>query len=229
MCSTWSTYPKPNMTEYVTWGEGSYLIEGDSNAASLGYYCKELVHPDTFTIAVPGEIPEMAISKSAKVFERHDKTPVKKVYIQTGGNLWTWYPLNIFDMNLTEYQKAMKVLIQRYKERFFMKDIVIASLPYIDPTVRVSDMQGDDHLPKQIQQLLSKLKVVDVFKVANMALREICTQEGVIYLDIYNLMKELWKVHGKGWFSDCWWWDKVHCDKRVLTQIGAAVKGAWGV
>lgn len=227
----YSKEPRPDWSKYEMWGPGKYLISGDSNATSLGYFAKEILHPECFTAAIPGNIPSHEYDNPASETDkidlarkRHADNQILKVYLQTGGNLWTWYPLNIFDMNLGVFQEQMRKMIKDWKTFIAPNDIVIASLPYVNPGLKVGDMSNDDVYPKVIKDQMRKIRIVDVFMVANGPLQQMCVDEGVRFLDIYTPMYALWKIHGKSW-----WWDEVHCDKRVQTVLAGMIKSAWGI
>jgi lysophospholipase L1-like esterase len=207
------------------WGEGNLLITGDSNATGLGYYAKRILHPDCFTAGVPGNVPMHEYDNPAVEGEkidtartRHKTNPIRKVYIQTGGNMWTWHPIQSLDLNITPFQNDMRKVIQDWKEIIDQDDIVIANLPWVDPSMKLGDMGTGKELPKD----LKRIKIVDIFAVANGKLAATCAEEGVKHLDIYTRLALLWKQHDKSW-----WWDRVHYAKKAHIVIAQAIKASW--
>ena len=241
MClQTWSKDPRPSIEQMMTWlwEEGKYVIEGDSNVHNTN--AKRFVHPLSFNIGMGGDIPMASspamnegrsgmeivgvVNQFPQLVERHRLSPVERAYIQIGGNLWTWHPYNPYTKNLDLLNNGIREIIKAYKTILDPNHIVIASLPFINPSLTVGKMPGDDYLPKKVRKDNEKINLNELFKAGNVLILKACLEEGVQYLDIFLILEELWRRRGKSA-----WWDEVHYALEGQALVGAAVRKLWGV
>jgi len=232
--------PKPTLEQCTKWlgGPGNLVIEGDSNIQLMDV--KKYIHPDAVNIGRGGDTPIQCIQDFPALKAEVDSgaRTVKRAYLQIGGNLWTWYPLNAFDLNLTVYQTKMKELIQLFLT-VIEKPIclTVSSLPYVNPKLTLPDMMGDDYYKKfmskgqweTLEKYLNKYRLVDIFPVCNASLRVICNQFGVKYLDIFTPERLMYK-EGEGYFCGSkYWWDDVHAGPEVQAMVGQLIRRSWGM
>lgn len=226
MCfSSWSKDPKPTLNEIMAWrwGPGKYVVEGDSNVHLTDV--RKYFHPDAFNISMGGDIPQGSIEEFPQLLSRHLVSPVEKAYLQTGGNLWTWKPLDVLHgFNINEFRDTMDRLINLYTSILDPEDVVIGSLPYVYPRLTLGDMKGIGWLPDNIEKRLAKIRLNDMFLVANIELKKLCDKKGVHYLDVFTLIKQIYGKLGKKT-----WWDSVHYALTVQAAIGSEVRELWGV
>lgn len=204
--------------EHYLWRPGTKIIDGDSNAFPI---CPDRVDMEATLTAWPGKIPQDSIDEFNRIRERHARTPITEAYLQTGGNLWTWYPLKSLDMNLSVFQEQMHYLITLLLSILPGKDIVIASLPFVKPDLRYSDVKKYDGEGSIIRKIMA-LRLNDFFKCGNIILKAQCQKLGVQFLDIYAILEAEWKQYGKSH-----WWDEVHYDQRPRGIIEKAIQIMW--
>jgi len=230
--------PRPN-TGAANWlgGPGSFVVEGDSNIQLTDV--RRFIHPDAVNIGRGGDTPIQIVEQFPELKASIDRgeRSVKGAYIQVGGNLWVWYPLNLFDLNLGIYQEKMKEIISLYQTITPKGMLVIGSLPYVNPKLTLPDMIGEDYWRgfmtknqwKNFESRLNKIRLVDVLAVGNAALRGICFSMGVKYLDIFTPLQRLYK-QGEGFFCGSkYWWDDVHYGLKAQEMVGIGIRRLWGV
>lgn len=211
---------RPSLAAMSTWQwrPGDKVIEGDSIVASFN---PDLIAPDCFNIAWPGDIPKDVNNQFSRLAEWHEKHPITKAYIEVGGNLWTGHPFNPIDYNLHEYLDSMHETICLYKTILPAKDIAIASLPFVDPSLHIFDM-GAGHLQKRFKRTVKNFTLNELFARMSVQLQIICHDEGVVFVNIWSVMKQAWGVHGRSW-----WWDSIHPNSNVHELIAKEIKRAW--
>lgn len=220
----WSDDPKPDIIAHAKKyykRPGNIVIDGDSNAFPMS---PDFFGPDCTLFAMPGTIPQNCILNHAEILQSH--YPIKKLYIQTGGNESTWKPYSItpLDYNAGEFTHDMGKLIELYLQTMNADDIVIASLPYVNPELKMRDLTSYKTLPKQIRNRVGGTKINYIFIMYNSMLRPLCESMGVHYLDIFHIGKTFWDNGGRKF-----WWDSVHYDSRVRGAIQESVKGLWKI
>ena len=219
----WSKDQKPSPEDIKgwLWEPGTLAYEGDSNVALTN---PSMVHPDCFNIGMPGDIPETVVAQFPELEKRHEITPVKKVCVQVGGNNWTWKYLNPIDLNLKDYVKYMTEVARLYKSILPGADIVLASLPFVDPSLKLKDMNGIKIYPKNIQKKYANITLNNIFRIASHELQNVCEKEGVVFLDIFTPLQFMWKRRGR----DAWY-DQVHYAKDCQSFVGSLIRHAWGI
>lgn len=232
----WSTYPKPSgMYTDPGWiGLGMYsnLAEGDSNVFNMDV--RACIHPDTSSIAKGGDRPAGVIDQFPEVEARHKILPFQKAYVQIGANMWILGGLEMVQDGVSLYARDMETVIKLYTSLIPPKDVVIASLPWVDPRFTL------DRLPLVGQFVhrfswLSKLRGVklnDYMSVATVETAKLCDKYGAVYLDIYNPMRLLWMANVRtsgNSVTQPYWWDPVHCDTRIHHILGGLVRKAWRI
>ena len=213
--------PSPADIQGWLWGPGNLVYEGNSNVAGTN---PAFIHQDCFNIGWPGDVPESVVKQFHALVERHEKSPIKKACIQVGGNMWTWQFLDPRDVNLGEFKRYMREIAVLYKSILPGADIVLTSLPFVDPALTLGDMHGIKSYPKNFQKKYAKIKLNDIFVIASLALKDICEQEGVVYLDIFTPLKMMWGRKGRGY-----WWDVVHYATRCQMLVCVLIRHAWGL
>jgi hypothetical protein len=213
---------RPSPAEMLSWQwrEGDYAIEGDSIIASMN---PDFISPRAFNIAWYGDTPKDVNDQFPKLFERHQTKPITKAYIEVGGNLWTGHPFNPIDYNLHEYLDSMHQTICLYKTILPARDIAVASLPFVDPDLHIFDM-GAGHLQKRLKKYVKNFSINELFAKMSVQLQIICHDEGVVFVNIWSVMKQAWGVHGRSW-----WYDKIHCSSKVHQLMAVEIKKAWGI
>jgi len=197
---------------------GNIIIEGDSNVAFQTDVFKKHI-PGAGVIAMGGDTPQGVIAEFPKVEAYHfDEQPIDKAYIQIGGNLWIVSNMEL-DFSRKKFITDMTKVIKLYKTLLDPSDILIAGLPFVDPTHKIASTHSAKWLPGPLKKLIKNISTNDVFHAMSIELYELCMRENVNYFDLFSRLAWCWHKYGREY-----WWDALHYDTRIGEMIIPDIK-----